>query len=430
MRALALVDGEHYPDVVVATLAELRYEVVGAVLLGGTEKLRGGVPDYGVPLWHKLADALAEVEVDVVVDLSDEPVVGPRRRFRLASRSLANGIPYVGADFRLDPVRFAPYSQPALAVIGTGKRVGKTAVSGHVARLLARSREVVVVAMGRGGPVAPTVIESTPTVADLLALSRTGAHAASDYLEDAALTGLVTVGARRCGGGLGGEPFLSNVEEAARLAAELGPDLVVLEASGATLPPVEAGARILVAGAHQGPEAVIEHLGPYRLFLSDLVVLTMCEEPLATPEQVDALRLAIAGVDPELPVIATVFRPRPAEPVAGRRVAFFSTAPAAVHDRLRAHLEREHGAEVVLVSGSLADRAALLAELDTPAAAAAEVYLTEIKAAAIDIVAETAETRGIPVVFADNEVVPLPGERDLDEAVSDLADAVVEARTV
>jgi cyclic 2,3-diphosphoglycerate synthetase len=430
MRALALVDGEHYPDVVVATLAELRYDVVGAVLLGGTEKLRGGVPDYGVPLWHKLADALAEIEVDVVVDLSDEPVVGPRRRFRLASRALANGIPYVGADFRLDPVRFAPYSQPALAVIGTGKRVGKTAVSGHVARLLARSREVVVVAMGRGGPAEPVVIESTPTVADLLALSRSGAHAASDYLEDAALTGVVTVGARRCGGGLGGEPFLSNVEEAARLAAELGPDLVLLEASGATVPPVEAGARILVAGAHQGTEAVIEHLGPYRLFVSDLVVLTMCEEPLTTPERVDALRLAIAGVDPELPVIATVFRPRPAEPVAGKRVAYFSTAPAAVHDRLGAHLERDHGAEIVLVSGSLADRGALLAELDSPAAAAAEVYLTEIKAAAIDIVAETAETRGIPVVFADNEVVPLPGERDLDEAVSALADTVVAARAV
>ena len=49
MRALALVDGEHYPDVVVAALAELDYEVVGAVMLGGTEKLRGGVPDYGVP---------------------------------------------------------------------------------------------------------------------------------------------------------------------------------------------------------------------------------------------------------------------------------------------------------------------------------------------------------------------------------------------
>ena len=62
-------------------------------MLGGTEKLRGGVPDYGVPLWNKLADALVEVDVDVVVDLSDEPVVGPRRRFRLASRRSRTGFP-------------------------------------------------------------------------------------------------------------------------------------------------------------------------------------------------------------------------------------------------------------------------------------------------------------------------------------------------
>jgi cyclic 2,3-diphosphoglycerate synthetase len=108
-------------------------------------------------------------------------------------------------------------------------------------------------------------------------------------------------------------------------------------------------------------------------------------------------------------------------------VAFFSAAPPAVHDRLRAHLEHAHDAEVVLVSGSLADRPALLAELDSPAAGRAEVYLTEIKAAAIDVVAETAETRGVPVVFADNELVPLPGEPDLDEAVAALADAVIAA---
>ena len=428
MRALALVDGEHYPDVVVDTLEALRYEVVGAVFLGGTEKLRGGVPDYGVPLWNKLADALVEVDVDVVIDLSDEPVVGPRRRFRLASRALASGIPYVGADFRLDPVRFAPYDQPALAVIGTGKRVGKTAVAGHVARLLSRSREVVVVAMGRGGPAEPTVVRASPTLADLLALSRSGVHAASDYLEDAALAGVPTVGARRCGGGLAGEPFVSNVEEAARLAAELESDLVLLEASGATLPPVEAGARIMVAGGHQDPETVTGHLGAYRLFLSDLVVLTMCEEPLATPQRVDELRLAIAAVDKDLPVIATVLRPRPVEPVTGRRIAFFTTAPESIHDRLREHLEREHGAEVVFVSGSLASRNVLLAELDSPAVAKADVYLTEIKAAAIDVVAEIAETRGIEVVFADNEVLPLPGERELDGAVEAIADMVVAAK--
>jgi cyclic 2,3-diphosphoglycerate synthetase len=425
VRALALIDGEHYPDVVRDALAALPYEVVGAVMLGGTEKLRAGRADYGVPLHEDLDEALAAADAEIVVDLSDEPVVGPRRRFRLASRALAAGCAYVGADFRLEPVPFAPLGRPALAVIGSGKRVGKTAVAGYVARLLGESREVVVVAMGRGGPAEPVVAEASPTVEDLLALSRGGAHAASDYLEDAALGGVVTVGARRCGGGLAGKPFFSNVEEAASLAASLAPDLVLLEGSGAAIPPVEARRRILVAGAHQDPEIVAGYLGAYRLLLSDLVILTMCEEPLATSGQVAAVRKAIAEVDPGLPVVATVLRPRPVEPVAGRRVAFFSTAPAAIHDRLRGHLEEEHGAEIVLVSGSLASREALRAELDSAEAGRAEVFLVEIKAAAVDVVAEIASERGIPVVFADNEVRPLAGEADLEAHLTALADAVV-----
>ena len=62
--------------------------------------------------------------------------------------------------------------------------------------------------MGRGGPAEPVVVESPPSVEDLLALSRAGAHAASDYLEGAALAGVTTVGCRRCGGGLAGTPGL------------------------------------------------------------------------------------------------------------------------------------------------------------------------------------------------------------------------------
>ncbi|MGH3022061.1 MAG: 2,3-diphosphoglycerate synthetase [Gaiellaceae bacterium] len=424
MRALALIDGEHYPEVVRDALAALPYEVVGAVMLGGTEKLRGGEPDYGVRVWYRLRHALSEVDADIVVDLSDEPVVDLRRRFRLASRALAAGLPYIGADFRLEPVSFAPFECPALAIIGSGKRVGKTAVSGHIARLLSDSRDVVVVAMGRGGPTAPVVLETSPTLGDLLELSRAGRHAASDYIEDAALAGVTTVGARRCGGGLAGAAFLSNVEEAAHLAASMGPDLVLLEGSGATVPEVDAGRRILVAGGHQDAHVVAGYLGAYRLFISDLVVLTMCEEPLATPAQIEAVRAAIADVDPRLPVIATVLRPRPVEPIADRRVAYFSTAPPAVHDRLREHLEQEHGAEVVLLSGALANREILRRELASPEAAQAEVFLLEIKAAAIDVVAETAAERDVPVVFADNAVRPLAGEPDLDDLVVALADAV------
>ena len=48
-RAVAVIDGEHYAPVVRDALAELPYEFACAVLVGGSEKLRGGV-DYGVPL--------------------------------------------------------------------------------------------------------------------------------------------------------------------------------------------------------------------------------------------------------------------------------------------------------------------------------------------------------------------------------------------
>ena len=41
MRAVAVIDGEHYADVVREAIAELPYDVVAAVVVGGTEKLRG-----------------------------------------------------------------------------------------------------------------------------------------------------------------------------------------------------------------------------------------------------------------------------------------------------------------------------------------------------------------------------------------------------
>jgi cyclic 2,3-diphosphoglycerate synthase len=425
VRALALIDGEHYPDVVRVAFAGLDHDVAGAVLLGGTEKLRGG-EDYGVPLFETLDEAFESISPEIVVDLSDEPIADPPRRFRLASRVLARGVPYVGADFRFDPVRFEPFSRPALAVIGTGKRVGKTAVAGHIARLLSRELFVVVVAMGRGGPREPVVIDRQPEIDELLELSRTGGHAASDYLEDAAFASVVTVGSRRAGGGLAGAPFYSNVGAAAELAASLSPDLVVFEGSGAAIPPVAVGKRVLVVGATQDPATVIGYLGAYRVLLSDLVVLTGCEEPLVDEGDVEKLRRAIAEVS-DVPVLQTIFRPRPVSDVSGRRVAYFSTAPSAAHARLREHLRREHGAEMVHVSGNLSRRPELRADLASLEARSADLYLVELKAAAIDVVAETAAERGVPVVLCDNEVRTVDGE-SLDERVLDLAEALEGAR--
>jgi cyclic 2,3-diphosphoglycerate synthetase len=412
MKALAVIDGEHYAPVVRDALAELPYEFAAAYLAGGTEKLRGG-DDYGLPVVDDLEAALADYEPSVVVDLSDEPVLGPRERFRLASRVLAHGLPYVGPDFALEPPPADPFPLPSLAVIGTGKRMGKTAVAGYVARLLAEERDVVVVSMGRGGPPEPEVADGRPAIDDLLELSRAGRHAASDYLETAALADVVTVGCRRCGGGMAGAPAASNVAAGAKLAAERRPDLVIFDGSGAAIPPVAANKRLLVAGAHQPPEIVAGYLNAYRILISDVVVLTMAEEG-SNHEQ---LKGAIDEVKPDVTTIACVLRPRPIAPIADRRVAFFTTAPDDAHNLLATHLHTEHGAEVVGVSGNLARRDALRDDIDR---LEADVYLVEIKAAAIDVVGEAAEERGVELVFADNDVLPVAGEVDLDEAVRSL----------
>src|SRR5207248_7832885 len=133
--------GEHYPSVVRAAIANVP-DVVGAALLGGGEKLADSdALDVGVPLVTGRSPELALLEglrrfhPELIVDLSDQPVADGRMRLRLVARALAAGVPYQGADFRFDPPpRPRVATKPSVAVIGSGKRTGKTAVSGHLAR--------------------------------------------------------------------------------------------------------------------------------------------------------------------------------------------------------------------------------------------------------------------------------------------------------
>src|SRR5439155_1470090 len=262
---------------------------------------------------------------------------------------------------------------PSLAVIGTGKRVGKTAVTGHVARLLAKDRDVIVVAMGRGGPAEPQVAALQPTLSALLDLSRAGHHAASDHLETAALTGVVTIGCRRAGGGLAGAVTTSNVLQGAALAAERDPDVVVFDGSGAAIPPIDVDARILVSGRGHDPLA---YLNAYRVLVSDLVVLFGEGDAGA----IRALK--------KIPVVEADLRLRPISSLQGRRVAVFTTGAAPTD-----HLD----AEVVSVSHNLANRTALREDIER---IDADVYLVEIKAAAIDLVAVAARALvavGVPL---------------------------------
>ncbi len=405
-------------------------EVVGAALLGGGEKLAGAM-DVGVPVVDgataaaALAAALDRFGPELVVDLSDEPVVDARSRLRLAARALLAGVPYQGADFRLDPPpRPRLATKPSVAVIGTGKRTGKTAVSAHLARTLAADgRPPVIVAMGRGGPPEPELIDPAPcdlTPAGLVALAESGRHAASDHLEDALMARVATIGTRRCGGGLAGAPVDSTFAAGVALANARPEGLLVLEGSGAAIPPVHADATMCVIPASADLELVTGYLGLYRLLLADLVVVTMAE---SADDRVAFLEEAIAGLAPLVPVVRTTMRPFPIEDVTGARVFYVTTAPECAGPALVAHLEERHRCSVVGISHNLSRREMLLSDLR--GMGDADVLLVELKAAAVDLATTAALDLGLRVVFCDNRVVSTGGDATFENLALGIADLAV-----
>jgi cyclic 2,3-diphosphoglycerate synthase len=375
------------------TLDRLERErgLTGVVFCGGEEKLASGPLEehYGRSVERGLEEGVrrlagggdrdgSQAERDggpvAVVDLADEPVLPAGAKLRVAALALHLGLSYEAPGTRLDPPRYepVPFPGPKLAVIGTGKRTGKTAVAGHWASLLREhGSDPMIVCMGRGGPAEPRVADPGMDLADLLAVVEAGEHGASDYLEDAVLAGVRTVGCRRIGGGLAGEPLESNVPAGAALAASLAPDAILFEGSGACIPPVQVDRTVCLVGA-EPPEPFAD----YRVLRADLVLA-----PDGAEAPPGALRFSLS--------------PEPAEPLPDEaRVALFTTGATS-----------PDGVEPVVSSENLARRSALQADLDRAAAERCDVYLTELKAAAIDYVAAWALREGARVVFVRNRPV-------------------------
>jgi cyclic 2,3-diphosphoglycerate synthase len=382
---IALIDGEHHPAAVRELLDGL--DLAGVVFCGGEEKLGPGTLEqhYGRPVETDPDAALRRLApaADAVIDLADEPVLPASAKLRLAALALSLGLRYEAPGALLEPPRYepVPFDGPKLAVIGTGKRTGKTAVAGHWATLLRAAGDApVIVCMGRGGPPKPRVAEADTGLEQLLAIAADGGHAASDYLEDAVLAGVRTVGCRRVGGGFAGAPAESNVPAGAALAASLRPDTLIFEGSGACIPPVEVDRTLCVVGAGRA-----EPFAEYRIERADLV-------------------LAAEGADAPAGALPFRLEPEPAEPLPeGARVAVFTTGappPSAV--------------DAVVASTNLARRAALASDLERARAERCDVYLVELKAAAIDTVAPAARAQGARIVFLRNR--PL----GIDEALLEL----------
>ncbi len=447
------MDGEHYPPVVRAAIDRLPSQVLGcevvaAAVVGGGEKLGPeAAPDLGTPVVEgddaddALTKALTQYEPDLVVDLSDEPVLDPRTRMRLAARTLAAGVQYRGPDFTFEPpTRSRLAAKPSVAVIGTGKRTGKTAAAAHLARVLAeRGTPPVIVTMGRGGPTEPELID--PATADLspaglLAMVAAGRHAASDHLEDALMARVATIGTRRCGGGLAGAPADSTFVAGVAVANLRPEPLILFEGSGAAIPPIQADATLCVMPAVVDPELITGYLGAYRLLLSDLIVVTMAEVPFAgsgaavsrqgvsSRARAALLETRVRKLAPGVPIVHVVFRPFPLGPISGRRVFYVTTASASATRLMASHLEREHGCKIVGTSHHLAQRAELAADLET--AEGADVLVVELKAAAVDLVARFASERGMEITFCDNRVVTIGGDGTYEELGRHVVDLAVE----
>ncbi len=442
-KAIALIDGEHYISVIKAALEgiekNLGYEILAAVLIGGTEKLlrEDDLNVLGIPIilnadpLRGIREAIQNYRPKIVIDLSDEPILGYRERFQLASLVLAWGVSYLGADFRFDPPRYYQLAKkPSISIIGTGKRVGKTAISAYTARLFKKmGLEPIVVAMGRGGPEKPEILEGDKIKINpqfLLQASQEGKHAASDYFEDALMSQVKTIGCRRCGGGIAGSPFITNVLLGAELANKLEGKIIIFEGSGASIPPVKTDRTVMVIGANQPIEYIASYMGPYRLILSHLVILAMCEEPMANSEKIKSFEDRIKKINSRLKVIRTIFRPYPLESLEGEKVFLATTSSSLAREKIRSYLEETFNCQVVGISNNLSNRKILSEELKVYEGKYT-VLLTELKAAAVDIVTKVGLDLGVRVVYGDNVPIWVGGDDDLDASLLSLAQEAVKS---
>ncbi len=443
MKILALIDGEHYPPVTRDALLSIKDDVEAAVFMGGTEKI-GSIKELteylDLPIYrgsnHSLPNlidlivsACKKHGIQKVLDLSGEPVVNSLIRFQIGSVLMKEGIQYSGADFHFTPPpSHDVLEKPSMMVIGTTKRVGKTAISGYIARTLkSNGYTPCIVTMGRGGPPEPEVIrgdtiELTPSY--LLDQANMGKHAASDHWENALISRVIAVGCRRCGGGMAGAPFTSNVVKGAEVANTLDVDFVIMEGSGITLPPVRTDTCVVVVGAHQPIESIEKYFGPFRILKADLAVVMMCEEPMASPEKVRTIEQILKGVNPGISQAHCVFRPQPLGQITGKKVALATTAPPAILEKkIVPYLEERFDCNVVGASPHLSNRPKVRKDLEQ-FLPAADVLLTEVKASSIDVATREALGRGVDVVYMDNVPHVVGGDienKDLEKAVIHLA---------
>ncbi len=299
----------------------------------------------------------------------------------LASRSLALGLRYLGPDFDFEPPRYEPVGA-AVARRDRHRQADRQDGADGAARAPARPRPRR--RRRRDGARRPRGARADRGGADARRPARAvpvgptrGVRPPRDGRSAPAC------GRSAAGAAAAASPGRWRPRTSPRAPVSRRSSRPTSSSSTAAAPPFRRWPPTAAILVTSGAQDVRAGLNAYRVLVSDLVVAVGVDEAQAA---------AIREIEgrPGRPLRAPSRARRAAR--AGR-VAVFTAGPASTD-----HLE----ADVVATSANLADRARLREDL---ASIDAETYVIEIKAAAIDVVAEAAQERGARVVFARNDVV-------------------------
>lgn len=404
-RVIFLIDGEHQVAVTTAAVAHYvkKYSIayVGCVFAGGYEKVQFGA---AINILGKLAnfaenkrkiiDALTSEDADIVVDLSDEPILTSKERLEIAAGCLATGVSYLAGETLFSAPVFEKWStHPSIGIFGTGKRIGKTAVGvWFVRQLMNRNLRPVVVSMGRGGPETPELARQNVDEDYLLDLVDSGRHAASDYLENAFFNDVPAIGTRRCGGGFFGAIAYHGLEDAINLANDVESDIAVIEGSGASLIPHRNDANLLIVGLRKGMGDLFGYTTPLRILLADAILVTLTGTD-GESDELEKFRAYVNGIKPELRIWSAHLTPQSRRSWKGLR-ALVVTTHRIDSGLLRDELELEQ----VEVHATLGNRAQTT-ELLQNRAREFDVILTELKSSGVDTVLRMCRKLGVSCDF-------------------------------
>ncbi len=178
--------------------------------------------------------------------------------------------------------------------------------------------------------------------------------------------------------------------------------------------------------ANQPISNLTSYFGPYRIGLGDLIILTMCEEPMADKNKISEIENFVREINPEATVIPTVFRPKPLKDISNKKVLFATPAPEEVKDKLTDYLEEKYNCQIIGTTSHLSNRPLLKRDIEKHIDEA-DVMLTELKAAAVDVATKNAVNAGLDVVYCDN--IPVVKDEtcpDLKSNIIKLVDSAIE----